>query len=65
MIWYIWCVLVYILIRLCLKNSLKINMFLYKTFLCIKYNYYIGACTLAMGYLAPGEIFENMLQLKL
>ena len=29
-----------------------------------KYNYYIGACTLAMGYLASGEIFENMLQLK-
>ena len=28
----VWCVLVYILIRLCLENSLKINIFLYKTY---------------------------------
>ena len=43
-----------------LKNSLKINIFLYK-----KNNYYIGIYTLnATGHLAPGEIFENMLQFK-
>ena len=46
-----------------LKNSLKINIFLYKTYFLYKtqslYRY-----TLAMGYLAAGEIFENMLQLK-
>ena len=34
-----------------LKNFLKINIFLYRY-------------TLAMGHLAPVEIFENMLQLK-
>ena len=34
-----------------LKNFLKINIFLYRY-------------TRAMGHLAPGEIFENMLQLK-
>ena len=50
-----------------LKNSLKINIFLYKTyFFYIKHNAQntIYRYTLAMGYLATGEIFENMLQLK-
>ena len=46
---------VYILIWFCLKTFLKINIFLYKT---NDYRY-----TFAMGYLAPGEMFDNMLQL--
>ena len=45
----------YILIRFCLKTFLKKNIFLYKD------NDYIY--TFAMEYLAPGEMFENMLQL--
>ena len=49
--------------RLCIENSLKINKFLYKTYFLYKtlclYRY-----TLAIGYLATGEISENMLQLK-
>ena len=43
-----------------LKNSPKINIILYKNKYCKGFsspNY-----TLAMGYLTPGEIFENMLQ---
>ena len=59
----VWCVLEYILIRFGIENSLKINIFLYKTYFLYKtlclYRY-----TLAIGYLATGEIFENMLQLK-
>ena len=46
--------LVYILIRFCLKVYLKMSFFIYKK----KYS-----DTLAMGHLAPREIFENMLQL--
>ena len=59
----VWCVLGYILIRLCIENSLKINIFLYKTSFLYKplclYRY-----TLAIGCLATGEILKNMLQLK-
>ena len=32
----VWCVLKYILIRLCIANSLKINIFLYKTYFLYK-----------------------------
>ena len=45
----------YILMRFCLKTFLKIYIFLYKN---NDYSY-----TFAMGYLAPGEMFNNMLQL--
>ena len=45
----------YILIRFCLKTFLKINIFLHKN---NDYSY-----TFVMGYLAPGEMFDNMLQL--
>ena len=45
----------YILIRFCLKTFLKINIFLYKN---NDYSY-----TFAREYLAPGEMFDNMLQL--
>ena len=45
----------YILIRFCLKTFLKNNIFFYKD---NDYSY-----TFAMEYLAPGEMFENMLQL--
>ena len=46
---------VYSLIRFCLKTFLKMNIFLYKN---NDYSY-----TFAMGYLAPVEMFDNMLQL--
>ena len=46
----------YIFIRFCLKTFLKINIFLYKN---NDYSY-----TFAIGYLAPGEMFDNILAIN-
>ena len=51
----IWCVLTYIFIRFCLKNLSKISIFNAKN--------NNSSYTVVMGYVAPGEIFKNMLQL--
>ena len=50
-----------------LTNSLKSNIYLYKTYFYTKIIIiYMYRYTLAIWgtYIAPGEIFENMLQLK-